>query len=61
MPPETPPDPPLEPPPGRPSNRAFVVGLLFAAVLAVAGVALVTSLVGMARLQDCAITGRTNC
>ena len=53
MPPE-PPDPP-------PSNRAFIIGLVFAAVLAVAGVALVLSLVAMARLQDCAITGRTGC
>ena len=44
-----------------PSHRAVVIGLLFAVVLAVAGIALVKALVDMVRLQDCAITGRTNC
>ena len=47
--------------PRAPSNRGFVIGLLFAAVLAVAGIVLVKALVDMVRVQDCAITGRPNC
>ena len=47
--------------PGDPSNRAFLIGLAIAVVLAVAGYGLVSYLMDMSRLQDCAVTGRKNC
>jgi len=51
--------------PGRPpqpgSRRAAVLGLLVALLLIVTGLILVKVLGDSARLQDCAMSGRTNC
>ncbi len=44
-----------------PSPRAIVIGILFAVVLAVAGIVLLKALVDMVSLQNCALTGRTGC
>jgi hypothetical protein len=51
--------------PGRPpesgSRRAALLGLLVALLLVVTGLILVKVLGESARLQDCAMSGRTNC
>jgi hypothetical protein len=54
--PEEPRDP-REPP----SRRAAVLGLLVALFLIALGLLLVKLLGDSARLQDCALSGRTNC
>jgi len=69
------PDPPERaPPPGPPteprkprelrqsdSRRGAVIGLLIAAALIVLGLILVKVLGNAGRLQDCVLSGRTNC
>lgn len=61
-----PPGPPTEP--GKPrelrepdSRRAAVIGLVITAALIVLGLILVKVLGDAGRLQDCALSGRTNC
>jgi hypothetical protein len=49
------------PPPQPPSRRAAVVGLLVTLLLVVLGLILVRVLGDSSRLQDCALSGRTNC
>jgi hypothetical protein len=51
------PEDPREPP----SRRAAVVGLLVALALIVLGLVLVKLLGHSTRLEDCALSGRTNC
>jgi hypothetical protein len=43
------------------SRRGAVIGLLIAAALIVLGLILVKVLGDAGRLQDCALSGRTNC
>jgi hypothetical protein len=43
------------------SRRGAVLGLLIAAVLVVLGIILVRILGNAGRLQDCVLSGRTNC
>ena len=50
-----------EDPRDDPPRRAVLIGLLFIVVLAVGGYVVITSMIHMARLQDCAVTGRTGC
>ena len=71
MTPDPPPKgPPSGPPaePGKPrelrqpdSRRGAVIGLLIAAALIVLGLILVKVLGNSGRLQDCVLSGRTNC
>jgi hypothetical protein len=49
------------PPPQPPSRRAAVLGLLVTLLLVVLGLILVRVLGDSSRLQDCALSGRTNC
>ena len=56
MPPRPPPDP-KEPD----SRRAALVGLAVTAVLVVLGLVVVKVLGDGGRMQDCALSGRTNC
>jgi hypothetical protein len=49
--------PPTEPPP----RRAALVGLLVALAVLVLGVVLVRVLGKSGRLEDCELSGRTNC
>jgi hypothetical protein len=52
----------LPPDPRAPvSRRAAVLGLLATLLLIVLGLVLVKVLGDSARLQDCALSGRTNC
>lgn len=46
---------------GPGSRRGAVLGLLIALLLIVVGLILVKVLRDSARLQDCAMSGRTNC
>jgi hypothetical protein len=59
------PDPwqPPEPAPQQPptSRRAALIGLAMIVILVVAGLVLTHILGGMARVQDCALSGRPNC
>jgi hypothetical protein len=59
------PDPwqPGEPEPeSRPTTRrAALIGLVLIVLLIIGGLALTRVLGGMARLQDCALSGRSNC
>ena len=59
------PDPwqPPEPEPDRPqaTRRAALIGLAMIVILVIAGLLLTHTLGGMARLQDCALSGRSNC
>ena len=69
------PDPPPKPPPPGPpteprkpreshqsdSRRGAVIGLLVTAALIVLGLILVKVLGDAGRLQDCVLSGRTNC
>ena len=48
-------------PRGPPSRRAALVGLLAAVALIALGLLLVKLLGDSGRLQDCAMSGRTNC
>jgi hypothetical protein len=49
--------------PGTPSNsrRAALVGLALIALLIIGGLILTHVMGGMTRLQDCAVSGRSNC
>lgn len=49
------------PPPEPPSRRGAVLGLLVALALIVLGLILVRVLGNSGRLQDCELSGRTNC
>lgn len=49
------------PPPEPPSRRAAVLGLLVALALVVLGLILIRVLGNSDRLQDCELSGRTNC
>ena len=70
----TPDPPPKAPPPGPPaeprkprelhhpdSRRGAVIGMLVAVALIVLGLILVKVLGNAGRLQDCVLSGRTNC
>jgi hypothetical protein len=52
-------DPEPEPPPA--TRRAAIIGLMMVVILVVAGLALTHILGEMTRLQDCALSGRSNC
>ena len=54
-----PPERTPEPPPA--SRRAALIGLAMILILMLAGLFLTHTLGGMARLQDCALSGRPNC
>jgi hypothetical protein len=43
------------------SRRAALIGLIFVLVLVVGGLLLTHILRGMSEIQDCAMSGRTNC
>jgi hypothetical protein len=49
------------PPPAPPSRRAAVAGLLVTLALIVLGLILAHLLGDSGRLQDCVLSGRTNC
>jgi len=54
--------PPGSPAPRPPdSRRPAVIGLIVAVVLVLLGLVLVKILGDAGRLQDCALSGRTNC
>jgi hypothetical protein len=55
QPPERQPDPPPAP------RRAALIGLVVVVLLILGGLFLTHTLGGMARLQDCALSGRSNC
>jgi hypothetical protein len=59
------PDPwqPQEPEPDPPpaTRRAALIGLAMIVILVIAGLMLTHTLGAMARLQDCALSGRSNC
>jgi hypothetical protein len=59
------PDPwrPSEPDPDQPPapRRAALIGLALIVILVIAGLMLTHTLGGAARLQDCALSGRSNC
>jgi hypothetical protein len=70
----TPDPPPQSPPPGPPaepreprqprapdSRRAAVIGLVVTAALIVLGLIVIKVLGDAGRLQDCVMSGRTNC
>ncbi|HEX3396162.1 MAG TPA: hypothetical protein VHS76_05625 [Steroidobacteraceae bacterium] len=54
-----PPEPNPDPPPI--TRRAALIGLAMIVILVLAGLYLTHVLGGMARLQDCALSGRSNC
>jgi hypothetical protein len=54
-----PPERNSEPPPA--SRRAALIGLALILILMLAGLFLTHTLGGMARQQDCALSGRSNC
>jgi len=43
------------------ARRAALIGLIFVLVLVVGGLLLTHILRGMSEIQDCAMSGRTNC
>jgi hypothetical protein len=43
------------------TRRGAVIGLLMIVLLVLGGLALTHILGGMSRLQDCALSGRSNC
>jgi hypothetical protein len=55
QPPEREPDPPPT------TRRAALIGLVMIVLLVIAGLMLTHTLGSMARLQDCALSGRSNC
>ena len=57
---QTNPPPPAEPEPPDPRRKALLA-LLFVAVLVVGGLVLIRVLSHLSQLQDCAMSGRTNC
>ncbi|MGC1521498.1 MAG: hypothetical protein WA803_08175 [Steroidobacteraceae bacterium] len=50
-----------EGPEASPSRRGALVGLVVVLLLVVGGLVLTKVLRGMAQLQDCALSGRSNC
>ncbi|HEY2464853.1 MAG TPA: hypothetical protein VGI32_12410 [Steroidobacteraceae bacterium] len=54
---------PPEPDPDRAptTRRAALIGLAMIVILIIAGLLLTHTLGAMARLQDCALSGRSNC
>ncbi|HEX3950466.1 MAG TPA: hypothetical protein VHW95_11495 [Steroidobacteraceae bacterium] len=52
-------DPKPDPPPA--TRRAALIGLAMIVLLVVAGLALTHILGEMTRLEDCALSGRSNC
>jgi hypothetical protein len=52
-------EPEPEPPPT--TRRGAVIGLIMIVILMGAGLLLTHTLGGMARVQDCALSGRSNC
>ena len=55
---------PWQPPDGEPeptTRRAALLGLVIIVVLVLGGLLLTHILGGMSRLQDCALSGRSNC
>jgi hypothetical protein len=60
-PPLDPEDGPQTPRPQPDSRRGAVIGLVLAIVLVLLGLLLVKILGDAGRLQDCAMSGRTNC
>jgi hypothetical protein len=57
---------PWQPPDGEPepmpaTRRGAVIGLAMIVLLVLGGLALTHILGGMSRLQDCALSGRSNC
>ena len=55
-------DPPDPDDPDQPDpRRSALVRLLFVLLLVLGGVALVHKLTSMSHLQDCVMSGRTNC
>lgn len=57
---------PWQPPDGEPeptptTRRAAVIGLVMIVLLVLGGLVLIHILGGMSRLQDCALSGRSNC
>jgi hypothetical protein len=66
--PKEPDEPELPGPPGRgedteapPTRRGALVGLVVVLLLVVGGLLLTRVLRGMSQLQDCALSGRSNC
>ena len=49
------------PPGGDPSRRGLIVAFIFVIVLAGAGFSIVRTMMTMAKLQDCAASGRRDC
>ena len=47
--------------PGDPPRRGLIVAVLFVMVLAGAGFYVVRAMMTMAKLQDCAASGRRDC
>jgi hypothetical protein len=54
-----PPEPEPDPPPT--TRRAAIIGLVMIVILVIGGLLLTHTLGRMARLQDCALSGRSNC
>jgi hypothetical protein len=50
-----------QPEPSPITRRAALIGLAVILILMLAGLYLTHTLGGMARLQDCALSGRSNC
>jgi len=55
------PRPPRDPPPRGDSRRAALLGLLVTVLLIVIGLILIRVLGNAGRMQDCVMSGRTNC
>jgi hypothetical protein len=53
--------PERQPDPAPATRRAALIGLVLIVVLILGGLFLSHTLGGMARLQDCALSGRSNC
>jgi hypothetical protein len=53
--------PEREPDPAPGTRRAALIGLVMIALLILGGLVLTHTLGGMTRLQDCAMSGRSNC
>jgi hypothetical protein len=47
--------------PGTPSRRAALIGLVIVLTLVIGGIFLVHVLKRTSRIQDCVMSGRTNC
>jgi hypothetical protein len=53
--------PERQPDPAPATRRAALIGLVLIVLLILGGLFLTHTLGGMARLQDCALSGRSNC